>query len=109
MIVNGKEYPMWSQFVERKQEWIGGLMRDTGSNMDRSFGLKPMTTEIMDIELVPNGENSAFFRVKGKDFSCGFDVSVGGVSGNGEDKEWLSFRGYGGHRWAIKRPASTTN
>ena len=28
MEVNGKEYPLWSQFIERKGEWIGGILSD---------------------------------------------------------------------------------
>lgn len=29
VIVNGKVYPMWNQFIERKKEWIGGILEDT--------------------------------------------------------------------------------
>ena len=28
LVVNNKQYPLWSQFVERKDEWIGGLLVD---------------------------------------------------------------------------------
>ena len=35
--IEGKEYPLWSQFVEKKEEWIGG------------FG--EAQTEIIDIKL----------------------------------------------------------
>jgi len=37
MNVNGKEYPLWGQFVERKEEWIGGLLLDEGDSMDRAL------------------------------------------------------------------------
>ena len=72
--VNGKYYPLWSQFVQRKNEWIGGKLvnRDMGESAE---------TIITDIELVPNGEDSAAFRICGEDFSFGFDVKYGGISG----------------------------
>lgn len=90
--INGKHYLLWSKFVERKNEWIGGILEDLD-------GCPP--TKITDIELIPNGKDSAFFRVKGEDYDCGFDVKYGGVDGRGE-KRWLTFSGYGGHFWRIK-------
>jgi len=105
--VNGKEYPLWSQFVENKEKWIGGTLDDSGDFIDRAIGLtseNSLQTEITDIELIPNGEDSAFFQVVGKDFTCGFDVGSGGMSGGsgGEDGYWVTFSGYGGHEWRIK-------
>jgi hypothetical protein len=32
MIINGKEYPMWSEFLEHKNEWIGGTLHDFGDD-----------------------------------------------------------------------------
>lgn len=93
MIINGRMYPLWSQFIERKQEWIGGILEDWDMGVHA-------TTEIVDIELQPNGPDSAFFRVVGKDFSCGFDVGHGGIT-NGEEG-FITFYGYGGHKWRIK-------
>ena len=98
--VNGKDYPLWSQFVEGKDKWIGGRLEDSGDSMDRKLGLGNMSTEIVDITLKPNGDDSAMFSVEGKDFSCGFDVSYGGM-GKG-DEDWITFSGYGGHTWRIK-------
>lgn len=105
--VNGKEYPLWSQFVENKKKWIGGSLEDFGDSMDRAFGmldaderLAAVLTEIVDIELKPNGNDSALFNVVGKNFTCGFDVEVGGITA-GEDG-WITFSGYGGHTWRIK-------
>ena len=94
-LVNGKYYPMWSQFVNGKDKFIGGVLEDL-----EDIGHGTMRTEVSDVELVPNGDNSAFFQVCGQDFSCGFDVEVGGIAG-GEDG-WLTFCGYGGHTWRIK-------
>lgn len=96
MVVNGKEYPMWSQFVERKEEWIGGGLKD----FDRTFGDIPETS-ITDIQLLPNGKDSAMFEVVGEDYSCAFDVQHGGITA-GEDG-WITFSGYGGHTWRIKK------
>ena len=95
MIVNGKEYPLWSQFVERQNEWIGGILQDLDMG-DCS------ETTITGIELIENGKKSAFFSVKGTNFNCGFDVRYGGVTGHGESG-WLTFKGYNGHIWRIKR------
>ena len=100
MEVNGKEYPLWGQFVEGKEKWIGGVLLDSGDAMDRRMGLEGGGTIITDITLEPNGEKSAFFSVCGEDFSCGFDVGVGGIGGGEEG--WLTFYGYGGHTWQIK-------
>ncbi len=65
--VNGKEYPMWGQFVQKKDKFIGGILEDHDMGMC-------MKTEIIDITLEPNGKDSAFFSVEGKDFGCGGDV-----------------------------------
>lgn len=102
MKVNGKEYPMWGQFVEKQEEWVGGRLEDNGDQFDRSLGLDMLGTTIRGIELVENGEDSAFFSVLGEKFDCGFDVKHGGI-GTGEEG-WLTFYGYGGHTWRIKKP-----
>ncbi len=95
-MINGRAYPMWSQFVHRKSEWIGGVLEDFG---DYS-AVPKYRTEITDIKLEPNGKEHAWFEVTGKDFACGFCTTVGGVIG-GEDG-WLTFSGYQGHTWRIK-------
>ena len=84
MEVNGRHYSLWGQFVDRKKEWIGGILEDLD-------GGPP--TKITDITLEPNGEDSAFFRVVGDDYSCGFDVRYGGVQGAPGDAEsgWIPF------------------
>jgi hypothetical protein len=107
MEINGKFYPMWSQFVEKKQDWIGGVLEDSGDSMDKAMRLGNMSTEILDIELRANGEESAWFGVEGKDFSCGFDVSVGGITGGEEG--WITFSGYMSHTWRIKQPNKDDN
>lgn len=100
--INGKSYPLWSQFVERKGEWIGGTLEDFGDSMDRRLGAKPAATEITDITLKANGD-SAFFSVDGEDFGCGFDVQYGGVSCSPQEPGWVGFSGYMGHSWRIKQ------
>lgn len=100
-MINGKTYPLWEQFVERQNEWIGGVLEDFGDSFDRmAFGDEKLKTEITGIELKSNGE-SAFFLVMGRDFSCGFDVQYGGITAGKES--WLTFSGYGGHNWRIKQ------
>ncbi len=105
MIINGKTYPMWEQFIKKEQEWIGGLLHDSGDSMDRRMGLGSMQTKITGITLKPNGEDSAVFSVEGETFSCGFDVQHGGITAG--QKGWLTFSGYGGHTWRIKQPNKT--
>ena len=98
--INGKVYPLWSQFVEKKEEWIGGLLEDKGDSMDRAVGVESARTKIVDVQLNPNGEDSAFFEIIGKDFSCGFSTEFGGVVGGEEG--WITLSGYGGHSFRIK-------
>ena len=102
--VNGRQYPLWSQFVEGKDKWLGGILEDFGDSMDKALGLPTddMVTEITDIKLEPNGNKNAWFEVSGKVFNCGFSTDVGGVMGGEEG--WITFSGYGGHRWRIKKP-----
>ena len=102
MEINGKIYPLWSSFVEKQDEFIGGILEDFEDSMDRAFGATKMRTEITEIELRENGENSAYFSVNGKTFSCGFDVAYGGISSAGEEG-WITFYGYLGHKWRISK------
>lgn len=100
--INGKEYPLWGQFVDGQQHWIGGILEDLGDSMDRSMGVEPIQTCITGIEMTPNGSDSAMFTVKGDDFDCGFDVHHGGICAGEEG--WITFSGYGDHKWRIKKP-----
>jgi hypothetical protein len=104
--VNGRAYPLWSQFVEGKEAWIGGILKDHGDSMDRAMGLDECPeNKITDIVLRENGKDSAFFEVIGEEYSCGFDVKYGGVSGNhGHVDGRIYFSGYGGHSWYIQKP-----
>ena len=101
IIINGKMYVMWSQFVKRKNEWIGGQLKDIGDSMDRRLGCGVVETEITNIKLEPNGDDSAWFEVSGKEFNCGFDTQCCGIQELGKD--WIVFSGYGGHTWGIKQ------
>ena len=100
--VNGKTYPLWGQFVDRKEEWIGGELEDFGDSMDRGMGYEGTKAIIKDIELRPNGEESAFFEILTDKGGFGFDVSVGGIGGD-QKEPWLTFSGYGGHKFRIKK------
>ncbi len=97
-LINGRHYPLWQQFVDRAHEWVGGTLEDH----DSLCGGTPMVTNITGIELRANGKDSAFFEVEGEDFGCGFDVAYGGIRGGEEG--WITFSGYGGHKWRIKAP-----
>jgi len=78
MEINGKVYPMWKQFVERKDEMIGKIL------VSEEDGFEPMRTKVIDVDLTPNGNDSAMFMIYGEDFDCGFDVGHGGVTSNGD-------------------------
>lgn len=93
----GERKTIWNQFVERRAEWIGGILEEMESGFPET---SQAVTTITDICLEPNG-GSLFFWVKGEDFNCGFDVGHGGV-GAGEDG-WITFYGFGGHKWRIKK------
>lgn len=86
------------------KHWIDGILEDFGDGIDHALGLMDnnLKTTIKDIILEPNGNDSAFFSIEGKDFSCGFDVGHGGIC-KGES-DWLTFSGYGGHVFRIKSP-----
>ena len=93
MIVNGKEYPFWSQFVEKSDEFVGRVLEDF------DIGVAGRT-KVTGITLRPNGKDSAYFTIEGEDFSCGFDVRVGGVIGGEEG--YITFHGYAGHEFRVK-------
>jgi hypothetical protein len=93
--INGKQYPLWSKFVEGKDKWVGGVLEDMGDGF-----VGPAKTEILDITLEANGEDSAVFSVVGKDFTCEFDVGCGGVSGG--EGAWLKFSSSFGLSFRIK-------
>tara|TARA_R110000772_G_C13310268_1_gene440135 strand:- start:38720 stop:39154 length:435 start_codon:yes stop_codon:yes gene_type:complete len=99
-VVNGKTYPMWGQFVEKSDQFVGGTLEDFGDGMDRRLGMENTQTKITSIKLKPNGDDSAYFQVEGEDFSCGFDVQYGGIAGGEEG--WITFSGYMGHKWRMK-------
>lgn len=101
--INGRQYPLWSQFVEGKDKWIGGTLEDFGDSQDRHmFGDGAHgKTRIMDIRLEPNGKEHALFTVAGEDFECGFSTEVGGITAGEEG--WITFSGYGGHEWRIRQ------
>lgn len=101
MIVNGKEYPLWSQFVEKKNEWIGGTLEELEDSFPQLSDEGSPKTKITDIKLEPNGKENAYFSVAGEDYGCGGSTDCLGIVG-GEDG-WITLSGYGGHRWRIKK------
>lgn len=94
-LINGRTYPLWQQFVDRANEWIGGTLEDHDMGQVAS-------TKITGISLSPNGKENAYFKVSGEEFDCAFCTSVGGVTSG--EPGWLTFCGYGGHTWRIKKP-----
>lgn len=99
--VNGKVYPMWGQFLDRKEEWIGGTLEDHGDSMDRQMKMPVMSTKITDIQIRPNGKDSAMFGVIGEHFECASDVRYLGVTAGEEG--WITLSGMFGHIWRFKK------
>lgn len=101
IVINGKVYSMWQQFVHQQKEWIGGTLEDFGDSMDRGMGALPIKTIITGIVLRENGKDSAYFEVNGKDYGCGSDVKYIGITAG--DEGWITLSGYSGHKWRIKK------
>lgn len=106
--INGKTYPLWSQFVEKKNTFIGGTLQDNGDEIDRGLhklihkcDMPNSQTVIKDIVLRQNGNHSAIFEIVGEKFTCAFDVRYGGII-PGRDG-WVTFSGFSGHIFAIKQ------
>lgn len=95
-LINGKYYPMWSQFVEKKSQWIGGRLIDHDMGMDEK-------TEITDVVLRENGTISAWFEIVGKDFNWGGDVEFIGV-GTPKQPGAITIYGYAGMSCSIVVP-----
>ena len=95
-VINGKTYSLWQQFLDQREEWIGGKLVDTE--------LSPMKTVITDVIFEENGGDSAKFGFKGEDFECWFDVKIGGVGGGPcPDKNGICFSNqYGGSFYVVK-------
>jgi hypothetical protein len=74
--INGKIYPMWGQFVDRKEEWIGGTMREWDNHCGEST-----VEKITDVRMEPNGNESALFVVAGETFNWCADVGCIGIGG----------------------------
>ena len=106
IIINGKEYPLWSQFIKQKHRWIGGTLVEIGDKMlSRMIGTKPMQTRIIDIVLRENGADSAWFEIVGKDFNCGSDVRYLKIPSDQDGNPWLTFECCG-NRFKIAAPVS---
>lgn len=101
-VINGKRYSLWPQFVEKKAQYIGGILEDVND------GPEPAQTEITDIRFEANGDTSAAFHVDGKEFGCGCDVQHLVVDPQHGGDGWIAFSGYGGHLWRIKARDDST-
>ena len=94
-VINGRQYSLWPQFVEKKDEFVGGELQD----LDPSFGgVGP--TVIVNIDFRANGKSSVWFEVAGEDYTCGGDVECLGIIGG--DPGWITLSGYGGHAWRFR-------
>lgn len=104
--INGKVYPLWGQFVDRKDEWIGGALESFGAVVDRVNGKTSAITTIEDIIMEPKGTTSAIFKIVGKDFTCESDVKFLAIDTTkfpSPDKDFLTLHGEGGHIFRFKR------
>jgi hypothetical protein len=99
--IHGRAYPLWSKFV-LDPAWIGGDLQDLDPDAHGAM------TKISKITLEANGPESAMFEVHGQGWSCACDVRYLGVDCHSTEDDkaggWLPFRGFGGHRWRIRKP-----
>lgn len=105
IVINGRYYPLWEQFVLNKERWIGGELVEYS---DGPMPMKPVTATITDIRLEENGPESAMFSVDGEPFGCSCDVrhlAVDSEVGNASESR-IGFQGYGGHTWSIQPNAT---
>jgi len=102
--INGKRFPLWSQFVRDKEKWIGGILTETCSGPEFPPDLPKPSTKIVDIVLRPLGKDSAEFLVIGEEFECGGDVRFVALDPMKFEDEKFAFAGYGGHEWTIEIP-----
>jgi hypothetical protein len=90
LIINGKYYPMWQQFVDKKAQWVGGKI----FNIDMGMTAEAKLT---DIRLKPNGDDSAMIVFdciyEGKPDAWSIDVSVAGIGANNTGIEGLCISG----------------
>ena len=98
--IDGKSFPLWSQFVERKNEWVGGSLEEFG---DQFCG--GATTEITDITLSKESD-CVFLTFRGKEFDESFNVEYGGIDSHQPDPDWLYFSVIMCPGFRIKQPSS---
>ena len=89
MEINGNEYPLWNEFIARKEEFIGKKL----VNVTEKYTSE---TIIEDMFLIPNGTESAYFNIKGKDFDCGLDIHYGGFGDSKGEESIISFSSLSG-------------
>ena len=75
-IINGKHYPMWQGIVDNKAAFVGGTLTEYDAHAGESA-----PTKIIDIQLLPNGTDSAMIEVKGEAFTASCDVKYCGITG----------------------------
>lgn len=84
--LNGKSFPLWSQFVEKKNEWIGGTLEEFGDQF-----CDGATSEIIDITLDKEESGDVSLTFHCKDFDESFNVQYGGIEPVLPPSEWLNF------------------
>lgn len=88
-----RHYPLWQQFVDRQDEWIGGILTDEDAGE---------STTIKSIHIDREDTYDAF-RVEGDGWGCAFNVEFGGVVPSGM-KNTIRFYAAGGMSFTITKP-----
>ena len=96
--INGKVYPMWSQFCGPNTKWVGGLIYDH----DMGDCIKK---PLKEIRLEPNGNESAMlvFDIGESDPWFSDVKAIGRIEGKGPNGGLLLGRTYGGHFEIVER------
>lgn len=86
-----RKFPLWDQFIDRKDEWIGGKLTEDGES-----------TPIKDIQMNQVGDGYVF-SIVGEDWTDEFNVDYGGVSACGIPNS-IGFYCMGGLSFTITKP-----
>lgn len=101
MQVNEKEYQLWSQFVEKKNDFIGGILESPARHSNNTI-----TTIITDITLSKSCYDSYIFTIEGRGFSSFLNTAQGKIVN--KEPGWTIFYDGQGGECKIKKPHQQT-
>ncbi len=88
---------MWQELVDNKKEWKGGVLEEICEAGPFEQCAQANPTKIKNIKF-----KEEYIDFIGEDYSCGFDIELGGVIPGEEG--WLTMEGPYGHQFRIRKP-----